>query len=133
MHPNLRVIKNLKNSFVKELYDETKTPEDNLIAMGLAANANGYGQPRHYNKVSAEEVPKQDSHPGFVGYVDSIPDKELKQRNIMTEQEIDYVKANMKKHGENVTAMARDIKTNYNQLTEVQLSKLLKRFQELQE
>lgn len=130
MNHKLRVVKNLQNSAVKELYDNEITPSDNLISLGLSADPNGLSQPRHYRKAEPEEIKKEDKYPGFVGYVDSLPDKPSKPKNVLTEVEISYAKANIKKHGENYKAMERDIKTNYNQYTEAQMKKLIKRYNE---
>lgn len=129
MHPRLRVLKNLNNSLVKQFYDNEKLPVDNLIALGLETNANGIGQPR-YTRHPEEKEP-EDAFPGFLGYVETLPPSSAKPRNVLPEMEMEYIEALIAKHGDNCKAMERDMKLNTKQYTELQLKRLVKRYQEL--
>lgn len=127
MHPKLRILKNVKNPLIKDLYDGNKLPVDNLIALGLETNANGLGQPR-YTRHPEDKEP-ENAYPGFVGYVESLPPSSNKPKNVLTELEMLYAESNMKNHGDNYKAMERDMKTNPNQYTEAQMRKLIERYQ----
>jgi nucleolar protein 16 len=124
-HPKLRVVKNLKNSHVKKFYDSAKSPAANLESMGLTPNP---------NKIKADKK-IDENFPGFMGYVDDLTEaakENPKPRSTLNEMDVKYVEDLLAKHGENYKAMERDIKTNYNQHTEAQLKKLVKKYHESQ-
>lgn len=62
----------------------------------------------------------------FVGYAELPTPKEYKP---LSDEDKAYAQACIAKHGDNYVKMTRDIVTNYNQLTEIKLEKLCKKYE----
>ena len=97
-------------------WDKKKSPVDNLASMGLDADPNVL-------------VKTNKATDAFVGFIDlpSVDSKELDKnpkRKKISDADIEYGKACMLKYGKDYKAMERDIKTNYNQLSQNQMRKL---------
>ena len=122
-HYKLKIANSVVNEGVKETYDRTKSPADNLKLMGLVANPNTMDNVR-----SQEEV----NFPAFLGYAKVVegetfydPNPKLK---IISPYDAEYCRKLIEKHGENCKAMERDIKLNDRQYTENQMTKLIKKY-----
>jgi hypothetical protein len=108
----VRVIKGIANDEIKKIYDKSLTPAKNLANFGLMADANDINK-------AAPPIDKKKA--AFVGYAE-IP--EVKKPKTLSEWDVEYMKALVTKHKDNIKAMFRDIATNYNQLTEAKLQKM---------
>lgn len=92
------------------------SPKQNLINFGLEPNV---------NKIATKETKAGKKLAAFVGYAElPVPKKE----KVLSDEDQAYALACIKKHGENYTAMHRDIITNFNQLTEHKLKKLCEKY-----
>ena len=111
----------VKNEEVRKVYDKDLTPKENLIKMGLDPNPNSLHEIRANNSNKKEA--------GFMGYATlnempmDVVDENPKRRKI-SDFDMVYAKACIKKHGTNYKAMEQDIKTNVRQLSENQIRKL---------
>jgi hypothetical protein len=123
-HYRLKIRNSVVNDDIKQAYDKTKSPADNLKSMGLVANP---------NNMDKQPTPEEIKYPAFMGYAQVVgdtpkfqdPNPKLK---IITPFDAEYVKKLMAKHGENCKAMERDIKLNDRQYTENQMAKLIKKY-----
>lgn len=120
-HRSVKIANSVTNAEIKKIYDKNKTPSANLESFGLVADVN--------NLKGKEDsaIPKK-SHAAFVGYgqvvqSDNFSDQNPKRRKI-SDVDMEYATANMRKHGEDYKAMERDIRTNNRQLTAKQIEKL---------
>lgn len=109
---------------VRAVYDTKKSVSDNLANMGLVAD------PNNMDKSSA--LAKKDA--AFVGFITNNTSGESKpKKDKLSLLDINYIKTNVAKHGEDFKAMEKDIKLNYMQHTARQMEKLIKRYQAEQE
>ena len=115
-HRTLRVLNALKDNKVKEHWDKTKSPANNLNSYGLIADPN---TGKHKKPESA-----------LVGYAQLKPALEdlNPKRRLMSEVDQRYANNCMKKYGEDFKAMERDIITNDRQLSSAQMKKVTSMF-----
>jgi hypothetical protein len=115
---------------MKQHWDKNLTPAENLTALGLDPDPN-----------SAIKQIKKKPQSAFVGHFTlperdpndndkSFADKNPKRRK-MSEADQMYALACIVKHGVDYKAMERDIKTNYNQLSENQIKKMCEKLKAL--
>lgn len=126
-HRSVKIANSVANAEVKKLYDKSKTPSENLASFGLVADVNNL-------KGKEDSAIPRKKHAAFVGYgqvcdSDNFSDKNPKRKKI-SEFDMEYAAANIKKHGEDFKAMERDIKTNSRQLTAKQIEKVCKLYVE---
>ena len=108
---------------VKQLWDTTKTPLENMALMGFAANANK-------NDTKANNNNNKANNNSIIELFD-VPDSDNpKERRVLplTQEEQEYMSKCMTKHGNDYGKMFRDIRVNDLQLTETKLQKLGSRF-----
>lgn len=118
-----RIVSAITNPEIKKRYDKTKNPRDNIQSLGLALDPNK-------KRVENTNV----AHPAFVGYLEQMANSVVsKERKPITDFEERYIEKLLKKCGNNIKKMARDIDLNNMQYTEVQLRKLLEKYNEWQE
>jgi hypothetical protein len=113
----------VSNLIVKEHYDKKKSPDENLKAMGLEVDANR-AKKRHMK--STEGAKPNEEYAAFVGFA-ALP-KASKERK-MSNTDREYAELCISKYGANYKSMSRDIKINYNQLTELKLQKLCEQYE----
>lgn len=118
-HLSLRVQEKL-NKEIRKAYDKNLTVKENLANMGLVAD------PNEMEKSSA--AAKKDS--AFLGFITNSQGVESKKKKKLSDLDLNYVRANVKKHGDDFKAMERDIKTNYMQHTAKQMEKLVKQYRQ---
>ena len=122
----------LADSFLKDEWDHTKSPADNLSAFGLNPDPN-----RTFSSskdgIGRKTRPRDPSEgtAAFVGMAE-IPRDDFKERNerarVMSEEKQKYAANCIKSFGDNYDKMAMNIKVNYQQHTANQLKKLCEKF-----
>lgn len=118
-----RIVGAIINPEVKKLYDKTKNPRENFQALGLALDS---------NKKRIENT--NTSHPAFIGYLEQVASSTVqKERKPITDFEERYIELLLKKCGENIKKMVRDIELNSMQYTEAQLRKIIEKYKLWQE
>jgi hypothetical protein len=126
-HRAVKIANSVANVEIKKIYNKDKTPSQNLASFGLAADVNNL-------KGSEDSAIPLKKHAAFIGYgqvmeSDNFADKNPKRKKI-SEFDMNYAAANIKKHKDNYKAMERDIKLNTRQLTEKQMEKMCKLYLE---
>ena len=104
---------------VKKHWDPSKSPSVNLSNLGLSA------LPNDMNNARTSSTPVTKTTATVVELFD-IPESDkpsLRQRYPLEQEEEEYIAKCMEKHGDDYTAMRRDIRTNNMQHTEEQLRK----------
>lgn len=112
---------------MKQHWDPSKSPAANLADMGLVARFQ-VSEDKNNKNGTATMVPSKKSH---VIELFDVPDSDRPSRQTrfpLTKEEEEYMVKCMAKHGDNYTAMFRDIKTNNMQHTENKLRKMGARF-----
>lgn len=135
-HRNLKVA-NAVPQRIKDEWDTSISPAANMVKFGLEADPNqtlskmtGIGR-KHIK-------PKGTEHhsAAFIGMT-IVPKDNFQENNpklkVLAEVDQKYAAAMIKAHGDNYAKMARDIKVNYNQLTELKCKKLCVTFGSLDE
>lgn len=126
---------------IKQLttYDKTKTPIENIVALGLDPDANSAVKRRAGPvKPGTEKVIE---HKGFEGFVlipnaqnaDGKGESRGRDKNYLTPTDVEYISKLVKKYGDNYKKMAMDIKLNNQQYTEDKLKKLSEKYKILYE
>lgn len=118
----------ISNHIIREHWDPTKTPTENLKKMGLTAKVNNDVNSRGIideadvgvgKAVEVFDIPESDI----------IPKKTLSMRMLpVSIEEQKYIARCMERYGDDYVRMARDIKINDMQHTENKLRKLGARF-----
>lgn len=111
------------NDIVKQNWDVSKSPSENLRTLGLVAKPNQDVQRIHEYRQSNPATP--------VVELFDIPDSDIirSRRELpLKEDDQKYIAKCMSKHGVAYDKMFRDIKLNYMQHTETQLRKMGARF-----
>lgn len=125
IHRVKKVMNAVGHDFVKELYDKTKSPSDNIANMGFDPDPNNF---KKRNGFSNNQPVVDIKNPGFLGYAVVPENAEFAdlntKRRILSEVDQKYAVKNIKKHGDDYKKMMMDIKVNYNQLTEKQMEKM---------
>mmetsp|Transcript_12959 Transcript_12959/g.11741 ORF Transcript_12959/g.11741 Transcript_12959/m.11741 type:complete len:173 (+) Transcript_12959:46-564(+) len=136
---NLLVLKNIKNKNIKNLYDKTKTPVQNLKELGLSYDSNNfqtskcYGENNERTKLNYQSNKDKKDNIAFIGMT-ALPTDSTSlnpsnpKRRKMSEFDQKYIKDNIEKYGTNYKAMERDIKLNYFQYTEQKMKTLCEKF-----
>jgi hypothetical protein len=129
-HRDVKVANSVVNPEIKKIYDKTKTPSENLNAFGLVSDVNNL-------KGKDDSAIPLKKHAAFVGYGqimdgDNFADRNPRRKKI-SEFDMEYAAANIKKHGTDYKAMERDIKTNNRQLTARQIERMCELYKEVQE
>ena len=112
----------IKDAIIKKNWDPSKSPAANLSEMGLLA------RPNQLDPTETATVQPSKSH---VVELFDVPESDKPNRQTrfpLTEEEEEYMAKCMAKHGDNYTAMFRDIKTNKMQHTEDKLRKMGARY-----
>jgi hypothetical protein len=136
-HLAVRVRNKITQSYIKEEWDSTKSPADNLSAFGLNADPNStFSSSRDgIGRKTKPKAPNSESA-AFMG-VATIPNRDLHEANpkrrLMSEEKQNYAAMCIKKYGDDYSKMTRDIKTNFQQLSESQLKKQCEKFIELED
>jgi len=125
-HIHLRVEAKIPQ-IVKDEWDRSKTPAENLASFGLEHDMNkGIGRKRDRKPTDGSV-----KSAAFVGMME-VPRDDFKEHNPLlkklAETDQKYAVALIKAHGDNYAKMARDIKVNVNQLTELKCKKLCEKF-----
>mmetsp|Transcript_5504 Transcript_5504/g.7566 ORF Transcript_5504/g.7566 Transcript_5504/m.7566 type:complete len:171 (+) Transcript_5504:79-591(+) len=112
------------NDVVRDNWDNNASAKENLSKLGIVHDANA-----HFTEKEKMEA-KTD-----VAELFHVPDSDdLKvvdanaKRRVMSEEIQKYLAALIAKHGDDYTAMSRDIKTNYLQYAVAKLARLCSRF-----
>lgn len=129
---NLRIRNSVKDGTVRQQWDRSKTPAENLEAAGLVSDVNKFIN-------DSNGLNSDSSNSAFVGFM-SVAELDgtcsldtNRKRRLMSEGEQQYASRCMEVHGEDFKSMSRDIETNYKQLTESQLRKLCRKLMSLNE
>ena len=128
----LRIANAIVSTDIKQTYDKTKSPSQNLANLGLDPDPNNSRKKRGIVGADGEQLIQNKVATAFMGFA-TIPqssqfqDKNVKRR-IMSEIDQVYIKNLMTKYGDNYKAMERDIKLNYNQLTEQKCKTMSEKF-----
>ena len=136
----LRIANAVLNRTIKDSWDKSKSPSDNLSSFGLQADPNqtlddsrGFG--RKQRPKSASE-----KYAAFVGVaqlsdINSGETGDYKERNpkrkLLSEEKQLYVVANIRKHKDDYEAMKWDTETNPKQLTVAQMKRLCNQYESL--
>lgn len=138
-HIAVRVANSVTNRAIKEAWDKSISPADNLSNFGLNANPNqnlagalgGLGRRMQPKPANAESA-------AFVGLAKIPSDKDLAQdnladynpkRRVMTEADQEYAARCIKKYGDNYASMSKDVKDcNVQQHTQHKLQKLCEKY-----
>lgn len=114
---------------IRDNWDPTKSPADNLASIGLASDVNADVVGRAASASAAGDGKGKVCEFFDIPDSDSLVDVNPKRRaQPMLENDQRYVSKLMAKHGEDYEKMARDIKTNAKQLTASRLQKMCARF-----
>jgi len=121
---------------IKQLttYDKTKTPIENIVALGLDPDANKAIKRR--GGPLTPGTAKVIEHKGFEGFVlipnaenaDGKGESKGRDKNYLTPADMEYISKLIKKHGDKYKKMAMDIKLNNQQHTEEKLTKLCQKY-----
>ena len=128
-HRKVKIANSIRNYHVQKLYDRSKTPKENLKAMGLVADVNNL-------KGSSDSLLPLSEHAAFLGFSKKIEDDDNNimhidsnpRRKVISEFDQRYAKSNIDKHGENYLAMERDIVVNNRQMNAKQMEKLCTKY-----
>jgi hypothetical protein len=137
-HISVRIVKSITNPLIRSSYDKTKTPKENMEALGFLTNANDI------TKNSENSIPSNNNNPksAFVGYINFEKESTLESKDLaecnpkrkkISEFDKSYALKNIEKHGTNFEAMAKDIMTNDRQYTAKKIEKLCKLYLETQQ
>lgn len=126
-HRNVRIASGVPPE-IRNAYDKTKSPEENLSSFGLDADTN------HFKKKSVPGgVVKKNA--AFLGFAVVPESDDLRERNpkrrTMSEEDQKYIVALVVKHGDDYKAMSFDLKLNVQQYTEAKLKNMDKKYSEL--
>eukprot|EP00980_Cylindrotheca_fusiformis_P011746 scaffold2794_cov100-Cylindrotheca_fusiformis.AAC.4 len=113
------------NEVVKQNWDVTKSPAQNLAAMGLLAKPN-----QDVHRTHEQLLPSKDNSANVIELFD-VPDSDSmkeKKEYPMSEDDQKYIAKCMKKYGTDYGKMFRDHKLNVMQHTETKLRKMGSRF-----
>ena len=136
-HLAVRMKNNIRLGYIKDEWDQSKSPADNLSAFGLNADPNRTFTSSK-NGIGRKTKPKDPNSESaaFVG-IASIPRDDLHEpnpkRREMSEEKQLYAANCMKKYGTDYEKMARDMKCNFQQLSVAQLKKQCEKFMDLKD
>jgi Ribosome biogenesis protein Nop16 len=130
-HRNVRVASAVPPE-IKDAYDKTKSPAENLASFGLEANPNII---KKKQVIVEPGIATNKKKPAFLGFAtvpesDDMQDRNPRRRK-MSEFDQKYVVKCIKKHGEDYKAMERDIKLNTSQYTESRMRTMCKTYMSL--
>ena len=112
---------------MKKTWDPSKSPAENMKNMGLLAKPNTFNE-----GVVPREQSKQNSNSSSATSVIElydIPDSDTPKRRMpLSDDDQKYICKCLAKHGDDYTAMFRDIKVNIMQHTETKLRKMASRY-----
>ncbi len=121
----LKVANAVKDLGCKEVWDKTKTPAQNLLAMGLDPDPN----------TPKKDIAQYADKKGFIGMMEISETDPYATANPRRKQMSDFDQSYIQKciavHNNDFKKMERDVKTNYNQLTERQLEKMAAKYKSL--
>jgi hypothetical protein len=126
-HRNVRIASGVPPE-IRNAYDKTKSPVENLASFGLDAD------PNHFKKKSVPGgIEKKNA--AFLGFAvvpesDDLKDKNPKRRK-MSEVDQKYIKTLIESHGDDYKAMSFDLKLNVQQYTEAKLKNMDKKYNEI--
>lgn len=126
----LRVANAMQDTLLRQHWDKTKTPAQNLAAMGLDPSPNAvkrehFADPTKKGFVGMIELPQNpESDPYGVGNP---------KRRQMSQYDQEYITRCVAKHGTNYDKMVMDTKTNFQQLTAQKLQKMHEKYLSLPE
>lgn len=127
-----KIASKLEGSFLKDEWDLSKSPADNLSSFGLNPDPNRtFSSSR--DGIGRKTKPRDPSEgtAAFVGMAE-IPRDDFRERNdrarVMSEEKQKYASNCIKAHRDDYDKMAMDIKVNFNQSTANQLKKLCEKF-----
>ena len=129
-------INNQKKVDLSKFYDETKSVAQNLTNMGLDCDVNNtkmkLGVKVANDNNSVESANKNKAFLGFTSIPQSEFGKDINvKRRIMSEVDQLYAKKLIEKYDTEYKKMERDIKLNYNQLTETACKKWCEKYKSL--
>ncbi len=137
-HAQLRVMNKITNEAIKKVWNKKISPADNLSNFGLNPDVNQtLGD---YSMQSGRKKLRQDPNEtsaAFVGLAAIPSDKDLAVNNLdernpkarpMSEMDQQYAVNNILKHGDDYSAMARDIKVNTYQHTAAKMRKMCEKY-----
>ncbi len=121
-----------KQEFMRDEWDHTRSPADNLSSFGLNPDPNRtFSSSRE--GIGRKTKPKDPSSgsAAFMG-VAEVPRADYKEKNdrarVMSEEKQKYAASCIKNHGDNYEKCAMDLKVNYNQNTANQIKKQCEKF-----
>jgi hypothetical protein len=126
-HRNLRISNAVKELSIKDVYDPSLTPSENLKTLGLDANPNALNEirPPGMLKNSAAFLGFASLSSTTMQAVDHNPNSRL-----ISEWDAKYAQELVQKHGRDFKAMERDIKLNDRQLSANQARKLIEKYEQ---
>ena len=128
----LRIANAITRREVKEVWDKTRSPSDNLSAFGLQADSNHQlkGSEGAHGRKTKPKVPS-DEYAAFVG-MGEVPRSDFTEANpkrrLLSEEKQLYAVQNINKYREDYEAMKWDTETNPKQFTESQMKRLIKQY-----
>lgn len=128
-HSKLKVKNAVKDTRIKEIWDGSLTPAENLVNLGLEKNVNKLQYGRECEKTS-----------GFMGFarlnanepLNHAPD-ENSRRKKMSLVDQNYAARCISRYGANYHKMELDVAVNDRQLTEAKVKKMCEKFLSLED
>jgi hypothetical protein len=121
----LRVVNAVKDSSLKKIWDKSKTPAQNLLAIGLDPDANS----------GKKDLPEYADKIGYIGMIDvseadpyAVANPRRKQMSDFDQQ---YITRCVAAHGQDYSKMERDTKVNFKLFTARQLEKMFDKLETL--
>lgn len=128
----LRIANSVVSKEVRDLYDKTKSPAQNLANMGLDPCPNNSRKKIGLTSKTGELLLENKQASAFMGFAQMPESSKFKdiniKRRLMSEVDQKYTKALMTKHSDDYKAMEKDIKLNYNQLTQQKCKSMCEKF-----
>ena len=121
----LRVVNAIRDDSLKKLWDKSKTPAQNLLAIGLDPDPNS----------GKKDVPEYADKAGYIGMIDvseadpyAVANPRRKQISEFDQQ---YITRCVAAHGSDYAKMERDTKVNFKLHTARQLEKMFQKLEML--
>jgi hypothetical protein len=129
-HSALKIKSSVTDLFLKQNWDTSKSPKDNLLAMGLNPNPNQSLNAADLDTTNSMNPEKT----AFMGFM-SLPTGNFEEKNpfrkVLSRSDQEYLVLLLNKHGLNFKKMSHDLVLNHLQHTQQKLEKMYEKYQSL--